>query len=194
MSAAQSSPAASGAARPRLPASTEHREPAPAAIASGLTEEAESLFLSFRVIRRRVLGRPLGMQLLPPSYLELLNLVRRNPGIRVGDAARSLRLASNTVSTLARAISEAALLERRPDDDDQRVVRLYLTELAAVELAEWRDRRLDVLACALADLDAEDRLLISAALPALGRLVGAVRGQTRNPAGNGAIIPNSTES
>ena len=187
MSAARSSSARSSSA-----GSTGNREPAPSAIASGLTEEAESLFLSFRVIRRRVLGRPLGMQFLPPSYLELLNLVRRHPGIRVGEAARSLRLASNTVSTLARAISEVGLLERRPDDADQRVVRMYLTELAALELAEWRDRRLDLLVCALGDLDAEDRLLISAALPALGRLVGAVRGQTTNPAGDAAIIYRQT--
>ncbi len=148
---------------------------APLAIASSLAEEAESLFLSFRVIRRRVLGRPLGMQSLPPSYLELLNLVRRQPGIRVGDAASTLRLASNTVSTLARALAGAGLLERRSDDGDHRAVRLHLTELAGSELSEWRDQRLELLADALAELDAQDRALVSAALPALGRLVGAVR-------------------
>lgn len=157
----------------------------PSAIASRLTEEAETLFLCFRVIRRRVLGRPLGMQLLPPSYLELLNLVRRQPGIRIGEAAVTLRLAPNTVSTLARALAGAGLVERRPDDVDQRVVRLHLTELAGSELTEWRDQRLDLLAGALADLDAEDRAILSAALPALGRLVGAVRSRATNTAANG---------
>ena len=154
--------------------------PAPLAIASRLTEDAESLFLSFRVIRRRVLGRPLGMQSLPTSYVELLNLVRREPGIRVGEAARVLHLASNTVSTLAGALSGAGLLERRTDGGDRRVVRFPLTERAGSELAEWRDRRLELLAAALTELGSEDRALISAALPALGRLVGAVRAQTND--------------
>ncbi len=156
--------------------------PAGLAIASSLIEQAETLFLSFRVIRRRILGRPLGMQSLPPSYLELLNLVRRQPGIRVGEAARALRLASNTVSTLAGALSGAGLLERRSDGGDHRVVRFHLTERAGAELAEWRDQRLELLAAALAQLDAEDRALLSAALPALGRLVGAVRTQTNGSA------------
>lgn len=160
--------------------------PTPPRIASSLAEEAESLFLSFRVIRRRVLGRPLGMQSLPPSYLELLNLVRRQPGIRVGEAARALRLASNTVSTLARALSGAGLLERRSDDGDHRMVRFHLTERAGSELAEWRDRRLELLAAALAELDAEDQALLGAALPALDRLVVTVRRQTNGSVSHAA--------
>lgn len=121
------------------------------------------------------------MQTLPPSYLELLNLVRRRPGIRVGEAAQALRLASNTVSTLAGQLADAGLLERRHDDTDHRAVRFYLTAAADTELSEWRDQRLDLLAQALGRLEADDRARISAALPALGHLVTLVRQHTDSP-------------
>lgn len=148
------------------------------ATARELAEQAEALFRAFRVIRRRVLARPLGMDTQLGSHLELLNLVRRQPGLRVRDAARALRLASNTVSTLAGQLEQAGLLERRRDDQDQRGVRFYLTTDAQAELADWRDRRLDLLTDALAELDPSESQRIVAALPALAHLVEAVRART----------------
>lgn len=156
----------------------DRRRPAGArteAAATELAEQAEVLFRAFRVIRRRVLARPLGMEAQIGSHLELLNLVRRQPGLRVGDAARALRLASNTVSTLAGQLEQAGLLERRRDAKDQRGVRFFLTSTAQEELADWRDRRLDLLIDALAGLDPAERQRIAAALPALTHLVEAVR-------------------
>lgn len=154
-------------------------EAAETASAEALAEQAETLFRAFRAVRRRVLARPLGLTSLPGSHLELLNLVRRQPGLRTGEAARSLRLASNTVSTLAHHLGEAGLLERRRDTSDGRGVRLFLAPAAAAELADWRDQRLGLLARALAELEPKDRADIAAALPALGRLVTAVRHQAQ---------------
>lgn len=165
------------AARPE----SAHRdtETAETASAETLAEQAETLFRAFRAVRRRVLARPLGLTSLPGSHLELLNLVRRQPGIRTGEAARTLRLASNTVSTLAHHLGEAGLLERRRDTSDGRGVQLYLAPAAAAELADWRDQRLGLLARALAELDPKDRADIAAALPALDRLVTTVRHQAQ---------------
>lgn len=143
-----------------------------------LAVQAEELFRVFRALRRQVLARPLGMEVLPGSHLELLNLVRTQPGLRVGGAAGTLRLAANTVSTLAGHLEQAGLLERRRDDKDQRGVRFFLTTAAQAELAGWRDQRLGLLVRALSDLDATERQRIAAALPALGRLVDAVRART----------------
>jgi len=149
--------------------------------AAALADQAESLFRAFRVVRRRVLARPIGMAGLPGAHLELLNLVRRYPGIGTRQAAGHLCLASNTVSTLAGHLDDAGLLERRRDDTDRRGVRFYLTPAAADELADWRDQRLGLLAQALSALDPADRAQITAALPALGRLVGAVRARASRP-------------
>lgn len=144
-------------------------------MAAELGEQADALFRAFRAVRRQVLARPLGMEALPGSHLELLNLVRSQPGLRVGGAAGTLRLASNTVSTLAGHLEQAGLLERRRDERDQRGVRFFLTTAAQAELAGWRDQRLGLLAGALSDLDAAERQHIAAALPALEHLVDAVR-------------------
>ena len=143
--------------------------------AAVLADQAEALFRTFRVVRRRVIARPIGMVGLPGAHVELLNLVRRMPGLRTREAAQHLRLASNTVSTLAGHLEGAGLLERRRDEADRRGVRFYLTSAAAGELADWRDQRLGLLAQALTELGPADRAQITAALPALERLVGAVR-------------------
>lgn len=167
----------------------------PASIASSLAEEAEAIFRSLRVIRRRVLARPLGLQTLPASYVELLNLIRRRPGLRVGEAAEELRLAPNTVSTLAARLADAGLVQRRRDDTDQRAVRFHLTPAAATEMSEWRDQRLDLLAQALGELEVDERDAINAALPALGHLVvlvrqhAAVAGSNAKPRKNGPRGP-----
>lgn len=147
--------------------------------AEALAEQAETLFRAFRAVRRRVLARPLGLTSLPGSHLELLNLVRRQPGIRTGEAARTLRLASTTVSTLAHRLADAGLLERRRDASDHRGVQFFLASAAAAELADWRDQRLGLLRRALAELDPQDQAKIQAALPALGQLVALVHQQAQ---------------
>ncbi|MHB1533371.1 MAG: MarR family winged helix-turn-helix transcriptional regulator [Acidimicrobiales bacterium] len=153
----------------------------PDALESQLGDQAETLFRAFRVIRRRILGRPLGMQSLPPSYLELLAATRREPGLRVRHAAAMLYLASNTVSTMAGKLDDAGLLQRRRDGEDGRGVRLHLTLSAERQLSAWRDQRLDVLASALAELSPADRSHITDALPALHRLTAAIVQHTQTP-------------
>jgi len=147
-------------------------------MAAELAEQADALFRAFRAIRRRVLARPLGLEALPGAHLELLNLVRRQPGLRVREAAQMLRLASNTVSTLAGHLADAGLLERRRDERDHRGIRFFLTAAAQTELTGWRDERFDLLAAALADLHPSDRQRIAVALPALVRLVETIRSRT----------------
>lgn len=144
-------------------------------IAALLADDAEAVFRAFRVIRRRVLGRPVGMQWLPPSHLEVLAATRRAPGARIGDVAATLRLASNTVSTIAVDLDEAGLVERRRDDQDHRGRRLFLTGAAEAQFSHWRDLRLELLESSLAGLAPADRDRISAALPALGHLVEALQ-------------------
>lgn len=164
------------AVAPNAPNQPSARRAAP--IAAELADQADALFQAFRTIRRRVLARPLGMDAIPGSHLELLNLVRRRPGLRVREAAQTLRLASNTVSTLAGQLADNGLLERRRDEGDHRGVRFFLTTAAQTELADWRDQRLELLAAALADLQPTERQRIAAALPAIARLVEAIRSRT----------------
>jgi DNA-binding MarR family transcriptional regulator len=122
-----------------------------------------------RAIRHRM-RLELGASL-PEAQLELMRLVRLEPGLRVQDAAEGLGLAPNTVSTLVKRLTAAGLLERRPDGADGRVTRLFLTRAARARWALRRDRREGVVGAALVELTVDERAAIAAALPALNRLV-----------------------
>jgi DNA-binding MarR family transcriptional regulator len=102
---------------------------------------------------------------LPPAPSELLRLADRRPGITVAEAAHELRLAPNTISTLASKLAEQGL-----DAADGRTALLTGTDKAARRIAEWRDPRPELAAKALEQLSANDRVAIAAAVPALLRL------------------------
>ena len=116
----------------------------------------EGWALSRRLLRRKVRS-VMGEPALPTVQIELLRLVEREPGIRVGDAARTLRLAPNTISTLVRELKHARLLESGAGDDDGRAVHLSLTEAARERRGRWRDERIQSLMSALAELSEADR-------------------------------------
>jgi DNA-binding MarR family transcriptional regulator len=79
-------------------------------------------------------------------------------------------LATNTVSTLVRQLSDVGLLKRNSDTRDRRVGRLALTEAARRRRDIWRDYRAGVLAEALDRLEPAERVAADVALPILARL------------------------
>jgi DNA-binding MarR family transcriptional regulator len=126
-----------------------------------------------RLIRRRV--RP--AMPAPPlrgAQIELLHVVDAQPGIGVGAAARALRLADNSVSTLVNQLVNTGLLRRRVDPADRRAARLELTDAARERLRQWRSSRDRVVGEALARLPDDDVRAIEDALPALKRLLGEI--------------------
>jgi len=133
----------------------------------------ESLLESLSAIRRngrRHAARPVELAPLTGAQLELVRLVRRQPGVSVTEAAAGLRLAANTVSTLVGQLAEAGLLIRRTDTSDRRVARLDLAPEIRRKVDAWRDRRTVAVAEALGRLSGADRRRIGQALAALGRL------------------------
>jgi DNA-binding MarR family transcriptional regulator len=135
---------------------------------------ADAVLSTFASIRRgaRLAGRPAELANLTGAQLDLVRLVRRHPGVSVAEAAAELRLAANTVSTLVRQLTDAGLLVRRVDAADRRVARLELTPETAREVGRFRDRRVALLASAIAELRPADRRRLEAALPVLGAVAG----------------------
>ena len=105
---------------------------------------------------------------------ELLLLIASHPQLRVGDAATALRLAPNTVSTLARRLSADGLLVAERDDIDRRGVRLHASRAGNRFLRHWRDERAHVLAGVLELLSERQRRALSSSLPVLTALVEAL--------------------
>jgi DNA-binding MarR family transcriptional regulator len=120
--------------------------------------------VSGRAVRSAWPGQPL-----PPAQSELLRLAAARPGIGVADAARELRLAPNTVSTLVGRLTAAGLLERARAASDGRSVRLTVTAKAEARIAGWRDLRADLADRALDRMTLADRQALAAAIPALLR-------------------------
>ncbi|MGC9974981.1 MAG: MarR family transcriptional regulator [Gaiellaceae bacterium] len=123
-----------------------------------------------RLLRRRVRSA-MNEPALPTTQVELLRVVEAQPGIRVGDAARSLRLAPNTVSTLVRELKQAGLLESGADATDGRAVHLSLTGAAKERLGRWRDERSHLLARALAALAEADLKALESSRAGLSALI-----------------------
>jgi DNA-binding MarR family transcriptional regulator len=139
---------------------------------------AERMFETLGSLRRQVrrsAGRPWPTGDLSGSQIDLVRLVRREPGIPVNTAAERLGLAANTVSTLVHRLVDAGLLQRQPDPADRRVARLRVTAAARRRIEGWRDQRTVLTAAALGQLSLTDRRAIRDAIPAVERLVAALQ-------------------
>jgi DNA-binding MarR family transcriptional regulator len=133
---------------------------------------AAELFAAMSALRRaaRRGARQGSWTALPPAQSELLRLAAQRPGLTVAQAARELRLAPNTVSTLIGKLTEQGLLERTQSSTDGRSVLLTVTAKARGRLAEWRDMRAELAGPVLASLPAADQAVLAAAVPVLLRM------------------------
>jgi DNA-binding MarR family transcriptional regulator len=64
------------------------------------------------------------------SYGALLIPLFEESGLRMSELARRARLSKQTVTTMARLLERDGLVSRRPDPDDARATRLFLTPRA----------------------------------------------------------------
>jgi DNA-binding MarR family transcriptional regulator len=151
-----------------------HRSPVAASPGSEADTEGARVLAALlarvqRSLRRRVREMMPGPAL-PPSHVEVLRLLQRQPGLRVREVAATLRLAPNTTSTIVQHLVRLGYVARSVDERDRRVARLELTAAAHTRMDLWRDTRVVTLAEALGALAAPDREVVEAALPALARL------------------------
>jgi DNA-binding MarR family transcriptional regulator len=138
--------------------------PTDAAVLSG---ELSARLASLQRVLRRQTRAAVGAPGLSVAEAEFLRLVAEQPGIRVGDAARALRLAPNTASTLARKLSAAGFVQAAADARDGRRVCLRASRAGMERLGRWRDERRRLLASALVRLSGVEREALAASLPAL---------------------------
>ncbi|WP_027006977.1 MarR family winged helix-turn-helix transcriptional regulator [Conexibacter woesei] len=107
---------------------------------------------------------------LPLSELEVMRLLVRRPGLKVGEVAAELGLHAPNASAAVKALLARGLLERRRDPDDGRVARLHPTPraIAARDAREhgWAEAMRD----ALRELGPDDAAALVAATPALRSL------------------------
>jgi DNA-binding MarR family transcriptional regulator len=119
---------------------------------------------------RQVVRQAWPAEPLPAAQVELLRLAAAQPGIGVSAAARELRLAPNTVSTLVSRLAGLGLLKRERALPDGRGVRLTVTRQGQRRMADWRDLRADLAQAAIARLSPSDQEVLANAVAVLLRL------------------------
>jgi DNA-binding MarR family transcriptional regulator len=126
-----------------------------------------------RLIRRRVPTEACD-PLLRGAHVELLQVIKKQPGIGIASAGRALHLAANSVSTLVNQLIDIGMLERQTAPDDRRAARLWLTETAKQQLEAFRQVRVDLVANGVAGLSDTDRQALTEAIPALRALLATL--------------------
>jgi DNA-binding MarR family transcriptional regulator len=147
---------------------------------------ADELFDAVGLLRRRsrrLAGAPFPGMALSGAQLELVRLVRREPDIAVAEAATTLGLAPNTVSTLVGQLVALDVVVRDRHDSDRRVARLRLTDDARRSLERWRDRRALTTTAAVEQLTAKQQAALRRALPIIRRLADALPVDEAPPGG-----------
>ncbi|MFE2729398.1 MarR family winged helix-turn-helix transcriptional regulator [Kitasatospora sp. NPDC059327] len=152
---------------------------APSTSDTALGEEFSTLLVGIQRLVRRRLREGLTEPRLRGAQVELLRLVTDSPGLRVSDAAEELCLAGNSVSTLVNQLVALGLLRREVDPTDRRAALLYTTGEAVERLAAWRARRTALVGEVVAELSADDRAALAAALPALRGVATGLRAGER---------------
>jgi DNA-binding MarR family transcriptional regulator len=138
-------------------------------------ELAVTLFDLAWLLPRTIGAEDPGSAGLPHSELEMMRLLVRRPGLSVSEVASALDLQSSNVSTAMRSLVARGLIERRRDERDGRVTRLYPTDKAIAHRDEQEAAWGEELTRRLAQLPDAERERLLAAAPALESLAGLLR-------------------
>ncbi len=106
-----------------------------------------------------------------PTRLAALSALTRYPdGVRQGDLAELMNISAPSMTRLVEILEEAGWVERRRDPQDQRCLLLVLTPVGHKTIDTLRDEAATQLSTELADLTAEERSALAAAVPVLRKL------------------------
>lgn len=151
-----------------------YRHPVTSVDQTALADELMTTMAALRrLIRRRVPSEAPGLPL-RGAHVELLQVIKKHPGIGIASAGRALHLAANSVSTLVNQLIDIGMLVRQTAPDDRRAARLWLTDTATQRLAAFRQVRIDLVADGVARLSRADRQALTEALPALCALLAVL--------------------
>lgn len=77
---------------------------------------------------------------MPFSLLMISRHIKAEPGITVSEMARRTGIAKSHISNQIRKLEERGWVEKRFDINDQRIIRIYLSEEGGSEMALLRDK------------------------------------------------------
>ena len=105
-----------------------------------------------------------------PARLSALSVIVFGGPRTVGKLARAEQVAGPTMSRIVDGLVDLGLATRRPHPDSARMTLVTATPAGTTLMVGARQRRIEVIATALADTPESDRALIVAAADALAQL------------------------
>lgn len=94
-----------------------------------LSAEALHEFKKATMLHRRLLGAVLvGDELMHPAQAGCVQVLSARDGIGQSELAEALHVSRPTVTTMLQRMEASGMVERRADETDSRITRVYLTE------------------------------------------------------------------
>jgi DNA-binding MarR family transcriptional regulator len=115
----------------------------------------EDLLTLWRQLRN--LSNPVPRAEMTPEQYWLLRLLHRSGSLSVSELANELGIAISSATVSCKRLEKAGLLTRERQSDDERVVRIALTEQGLAQIDAWRQRKREVLTRWLSVLDAQEQ-------------------------------------
>jgi DNA-binding MarR family transcriptional regulator len=110
---------------------------------------------------------------LPAPQLSAMSVIVFGGAITLGALANAEQVRPPTIEKLVAALEEQGLVEREPDPQDRRVMRVKATARGTRLLHDGRRRRVASLAASLGELAAADRAALARAIPILEKVARA---------------------
>jgi len=135
-----------------------------------LDEASQAVFRAFGSamrLHRQFMRRRLGESDVHPGQGICLNILARHDGIAQRDLAEAMHVAAPTLSRMLRSMESAGLVERRPDEVDQRVTRVHLSSDGRALAREARAALADHIPLAIAALSPDERVELARLLDKL---------------------------
>jgi DNA-binding MarR family transcriptional regulator len=117
-----------------------------------------------------------------PGQAMCLRLLEANDGASQRDMARMLRVAPPTVSKMLTTMEKAGLVERKPDEADQRLTRVYLTAAGRERSDEMGAAVGEYVNATFATLTERERRDLARLLDKLGARISEVAAAHCDPA------------
>ena len=122
----------------------------------------DDMLALYHLIRRA--SHPVHRAEMTPEQYWLLRLLRRKGALSISELAEKLGVTSSSITTACKRLEKAGLVMRERQSDDERMVRVTLTEQGIARVEAWQEQRRELLAHLLAPLaqdeqDALQRLL-----------------------------------
>ena len=122
----------------------------------------DDMLALYHLIRRA--SHPVHRAEMTPEQYWLLRLLRRKGALSISELAEELGVTGSSITTACKRLEKAGLVMRERQSDDERMVKVTLTEQGNARVEAWQEQRRELLAHLLAPLaqdeqDALQRLL-----------------------------------